>query len=176
MNDMPSSGGRIDIIARCANTALWISHGMRRDVQLHTVLYGSPDPPRYIRFEGERLRKVQPDERNIGIFLKKALERYVPEKETQSTPGIFVSKKGLSDVVNRLKGDIYVLSEEGKDVSEVKFGKDSIFVLGDKEDVPEKDIKALEKLGAKKVSLGEKPYLSSHCVSYLNILLDRQER
>ena len=39
LNDLPGSGGRIDVLARAVNSALFRSHGIRDDtiIMLHTI-------------------------------------------------------------------------------------------------------------------------------------------
>ena len=176
IEDLPGSAGRLDIISRCINSALWLSNSMRRDVIFHTVLHGEPNPPVYIRIEGEKLRKVQPDERNISIFLKKAIERLVPERETESTPGIFVSRKSFEQLIEENAGRrFFLLSEDGSPISDIDkdlLKEDVFFILGDKEDLADDEIKVLEKYNAVRVSLGRKPYLASHCITVVNWLRD----
>ena len=94
LNDLPGDGGRMDIIARCVNSAFFLSHDLRRDTEFIVTLEGEPNPPVTLRFVGNDLRYLSPDERCTGGLIKKALEK-ISEKETESTPGIFVSKKEL---------------------------------------------------------------------------------
>ncbi len=173
--DLPGFCGRIDLLARCVNSALWVSHGIRRDVVFHTILQGKPDPPKYIRFEGDKLKKVPPDERGIALFIQKALERYQEGKEIESTPGIFVSKKSLQEVVKENSDkEIYILHEKGIPINEVEIGENPFFILGDHIGLPKKDEKFCLRFG-KKVSLGKKSYLASHCITIVNYLLDQRE-
>lgn len=176
LNDTAGGAGRLDIIARAVNSALWLSHSLRRDVVFHTILFGEPNPPIYIKITGEKVRKVQPDERNITIFLKKAIERFEEGRVTQTTPGIFSSRKTFEELVEENKDcDFYLLCEDGDDISSVDISENAFFVLGDKEDISDDEVKVLEKYGAKKISLGKTPYLTSHCVGFLNMYMDRIE-
>ncbi|NOQ38027.1 tRNA (pseudouridine(54)-N(1))-methyltransferase TrmY [archaeon] len=176
LNDTAGGAGRLDIIARAVNSALWLSHSLRRDVVFHTILFGEPNPPIYIKITGEKVRKVQPDERNITIFLKKAIERFEEGRVTQTTPGIFSSSKTFEELVEENKDcDFYLLCEDGDDISSVDISENAFFVLGDKEDISDDEVKVLEKYGAKKISLGKTPYLTSHCVGFLNMYMDRIE-
>ena len=34
LNDLPGSGGRMDVLCRCVNAALFLSHDLRRDVEI----------------------------------------------------------------------------------------------------------------------------------------------
>ena len=176
LNDTAGGAGRLDIIARAVNSALWLSHSLRRDVMFHTILFGEPNPPIYIKITGEKVRKVQPDERNITIFLKKAIERFEEGRVTQTTPGIFSSRKTFEELVEENKDcDFYILCEDGDDISSVDISENAFFVLGDKEDISEDEVKVLEGAGARKISLGKTPYLTSHCVGFLNMYMDRIE-
>jgi len=171
LKDLPGSSGRLDIIARCINAAFWLSGEIRRDVIFHTILHGEPSPPVYIRLEGEKLRKVSPDERSIAIFLKKALERMDEMEET--SPGIFASHKSFEELVKENEDkEFYLLDEEGMPIDKIKF-KNPFFFLGDNKDLTTKEKKFLIKEGAKLVSLGKKSYLSSHCIAILNWWMDR---
>ena len=176
LNDTAGGAGRLDIIARSVNSALWLSHSLRRDVMFHTILFGEPNPPIHIKIDSDKVRKVQPDERNITIFLKKAIERFVDGKVTQTTPGIFSSRKTFDKMIDENKDcEFYLLSEEGEDISKIDIAENAFFALGDKEDLDEDEIGVLEKYGAKKISLGKTPYLTSHCIGFLNIYMDRME-
>ncbi len=175
LKDLPGSAGRLDVIARCINAAFWLSYGIRRDVVFHTILHGEPNPPVYIRMEGEKLRKVSPDERNIAIFIKKALERMKEDKEIESTPGIFVSKKSFQELLEENKDkDFYLLDENGESIEKVEISSKPFFFLGDYKDLEEKEKELLYDYGAQPVSVGKNSYLSSHCIIIINWWLDRK--
>ena len=72
LNDLAGSSGRIDVLARAVNTALFLSHGIRDDTDITLHLMGGPGPSRRIWFEGARLRGVYPDERGIAGHVNKA--------------------------------------------------------------------------------------------------------
>ena len=42
LNDLPGSGGRMDVICRCVNASFFLSHDLRRDVECYLVLCGAP--------------------------------------------------------------------------------------------------------------------------------------
>ncbi|MEM1513577.1 MAG: tRNA (pseudouridine(54)-N(1))-methyltransferase TrmY [Candidatus Thermoplasmatota archaeon] len=174
LKDLPSAG-RIDIVARCVNSAFWLSNSIRRNVFFHTILHGEPNPPIYIRFEGGKLRKVSPDERSISIFILKAIEK-AGDEEKESTPGIFVCKKNFNKFVeeNRDK-EYYLMDEKGEDIEKIDIGENPLFFLGDNRGLNEEEKKILHKYGAIDVSIGKKSYLSSHCITVINWLLDKIE-
>lgn len=173
LKDLPGSAGRLDIIARCINAAFWLSYGIRKNVVFHTILHGEPNPPIYIRFEGEKLKKVSPDERSIAIFIGKALKKFDESKEIESTPGIFVSRKSFQELLEENKDkNFYLLDENGKDVGKLKI-KNPFFILGDNMDLLPEEKELLARYDAIPVSLGKISYLSSHCIAILNWLMDR---
>ena len=173
LRDLPGSSGRLDVVARCINAAFWLSGDIRRNVVFHTVLHGGEQPV-YIRIEGERLRKVSPDERSISLFLKKALERMGSREET--SPGIFASSRSFREVVEENKDkEFYLLDEEGESIEDMKFEGIPFFFLGDNRDLTDEEKNFLLERGARKVSLGSISYLSSHCIAVVNWWLDRKE-
>src|SRR5436189_6123979 len=68
--DLPSSGGRIDVLLRCVRAALLVSHGVRRDVIVYLVLGGGPSAPRVLRFSGCDAQFLRPDERSLALLVK----------------------------------------------------------------------------------------------------------
>jgi len=171
LKDVPGSSGRLDVVARCINAALWLSGDIRRNVVFHTVLHGGEQPV-YIRIEGEKLRKVSPDERSISLFLKKALERMDSMEET--SPGIFVYRRSFKEVVEENEDKkFYLLDERGEPIDNIKFEGTPFFFLGDNRDLTDEEKKFLVDKGARKISLGSISYLSSHCIAVVNWWLDR---
>jgi len=173
LDDLPGSGGRMDLVARCISNALWISHDLRRDSCIHVVACGSPNPPVVISFYGDRLRDVSPDERNIAAWIKKALAK------KRKNPGIIMRKLSFQQLVEELASDgnfFYILHEQGRDISEVKLKVDSVFVLGDHIGLPEKEEKFVAQFEHDKLSLGTTSYLASQCITVLHYELDKPKK
>ena len=172
LDDLPGSGGRMDLVARCISNALWISHDLRRDSCIHVVACGSPNPPVVISFYGDRSRDISPDERNIAAWIKKALAK------KRKNPGINIRKLSFQQLVEELASDgnfFYILHEQGRDISEVKLKVDSVFVLGDHIGLPEKEEKFVAQFEHDKLSLGTTSYLASQCVTVLHYELDKKQ-
>ncbi|MBA7516882.1 putative pseudouridine methyltransferase [subsurface metagenome] len=172
LDDLPGSGGRMDLVARCICNALWISHDLRRDSCIHVVACGSPNPPVVISFYGNMLRDVSPDERNIAAWIKKALAK------KRKNPGISIRKLSFQQLVEELASEgnfFYILHEQGRDISEVKLKVDSVFVLGDHIGLPEKEEKFVAQFEHDKLSLGTTSYLASQCVTVLHYELDKKQ-
>jgi tRNA (pseudouridine54-N1)-methyltransferase len=172
LNDLPGGAGRMDIVARCINASLFLSHDLRRDVDTYAVLLGEPDPPATIRFNGEKVRYLSPDERSAAALIKKALEKGAPASgEDESTPGVYISKRSFADVINGMNGIIY-LHEDGEDIRKAELTGDEAFVLSDHQNLTPEEEAVLEKKGARKVSLGKKLYHADHCIVMVNHELD----
>ncbi|NJE76096.1 tRNA (pseudouridine(54)-N(1))-methyltransferase TrmY [Thermococcus sp. ES12] len=179
LNDLPGTSGRIDLLCRVLNSAFLLSHGFRKNVRVWLSLYGPPNPPKAIRFEGQKMRPktLNPDELSTAKLIIRALKAAEnlrePSKEVEVLPGIYVSNMTFEDIVRRtLKGSaLYYLHEEGKPIAEVSFPPNVAFVLGDHEGLSREDEVFLSGI-AQKISVGKKSYLASHVVAYVNIFLD----
>ena len=174
LNDLPGGAGRMDIVARCVNASLFLSHDLRRDVEIFAVLLGEPSPPVTIRISGEKVRYLSPDERSPAALIKKALEKGVPPAgEEESTPGIYISKRSFADVIGSLENIVY-LHEDGEDIRTVQLSGDETFVLSDHQNLTPEEEEILSAKGARRVSLGKKLYHADHCIVMVNHELDRR--
>jgi tRNA (pseudouridine54-N1)-methyltransferase len=173
LNDLPGGAGRMDIVARCINASLFLSHDLRRDVEFTAVLLGEPSPPVAIRFSGENVRYLSPDERSPAALIKKALEKGVPlAGEVESTPGIYISKRSFADVIGGLENIVY-LHEDGEDIRGAGLTGEETFVLSDHQNLTPEEEALLQERGARKISLGERLYHADHCIVVVNWVLDR---
>ena len=61
---------RIDVLARCINSALWVSNGIRTDTTVYVMLF-----PHNVTIEvrGEEVRDLNPDERSVALLLQRSL-------------------------------------------------------------------------------------------------------
>jgi tRNA (pseudouridine54-N1)-methyltransferase len=172
LDDLPGSGGRMDLVARCIANALWVSRALRRDSCIHVVAYGKPSPPLTISFYGDKLRGVNVDERNIASWIKKVIG------EQATNPGITKRKIGFEDLIRELANqekNFYILHEKGKDIREIEIKERPVFILGDHIGLPKKLEKFVERFNAEKISLGKVSYLSSQCIAILHYELDRKK-
>ena len=92
LNDLPGSG-RIDVLVRAINSALFISHGIRKDTNITLHLQGGEGPDRRVFFDGEILAGVRPDERSIAGQIKAIMKLPIPPigQYKEITQGIFHS-------------------------------------------------------------------------------------
>lgn len=174
LNDLCGSAGRLDVLLRCINSAFFLSHDLRRDVELYLILQGEPNPPKTIRLVGNELKYLNPDERSTAALIRNALMKKIDKDEKMSTPGIYVSKYGFEDVIGELVkiSRIVYLREDGKEFAPSK-EKDYTFVLSDDKDMEEREEAIILKHEPDIVSLGPKSYHSDHCILLVNNTIDR---
>ncbi len=157
--------GRLDVVYQCLLLGLFTSGAIRRNVIFHVVLGGPPRPPVLLTVDGRVLRNVRTDERTWERILRKVLDGDTHE-------GIALRKMSLQELVKN-RHNVFVLEEKGEDISNVLFGENPLFVLGDQVGLPRKDERFVLRHGTK-ISLGKKPYLAATCVDVINYLADRQ--
>ena len=100
LDDIAGGAGRLDILVRCVNSAFFLSHNLRKDVEAYLVLLGGDDPPKTVVFKGEELRYLNPDERSTASLIRNALLKPVADgEEVKSSPGVYVTRMSFSDVL-----------------------------------------------------------------------------
>jgi tRNA (pseudouridine54-N1)-methyltransferase len=114
LNDLPGSAGRMDVLCRCVNATLFLSHDIRRDVECTLLLCGPPDPPKIVLFRGDAVRYLSPDERSAGSLIKKALAIPCGTEFRESTPGVYVRRGDLAGILQSCTWA--VLDESGADI------------------------------------------------------------
>ncbi len=166
--------GRMDIAIHTIIAGFFLSHDLRKDVKMHLVFYGMPDPPKHIEIQ------VKPDldisKSDVASLIKKILYKYREGKKTEVLPGCFVEKKSFLKVIEQLKdegNEIFILDKKGKDIREAKIPENCAFILGDHEGLPTKEFKRLKKM-TDPVSIGPKMYFASQVVAIVNNELDRK--
>lgn len=177
LDDLAGGAGRLDVLLRCINSAFFLSHDIRKDVEVILVLQGPPGPARTIRLVGSELRYLNPDERSTGALIRNALMRDARSEE-RSTPGIYVSIRTYQDVLGLLgEGtELVYLKEDGVDIREMEFQEDVTFVLSDHMDLTADEEGLLLQYKPKVVKLGPVSYHADHCITLVNNELDRRPR
>ncbi|RZN57679.1 MAG: tRNA (pseudouridine(54)-N(1))-methyltransferase TrmY [Candidatus Methanomethylicota archaeon] len=159
---------RMDLIARCIIAAFSKPSGIRKNVVLHIVLEGPPNPPITVSINGEELEFMPISEIKAAEIVYNALANK-PNK------GVYVRRKSFSEVVmENLNNEIFYLHENGTDINNIKITRNPIFILGDHKGIDKESEKFLDKIGVRRVSLGPISYLSSHCITIVNYELDNR--
>ncbi|RLI89808.1 MAG: tRNA (pseudouridine(54)-N(1))-methyltransferase TrmY [Archaeoglobales archaeon] len=171
LNDLPGAG-RMDILCRCVAQALFISHGIRRDVEVYLLLLGEPEPPKAVLIKGSEVKYMAPDERNIGGILRKALGIEVGKNWKKSSPGVYVAKKSLEELLDELPYKIIYLREDGEDIRNVKL-HDCLFVLGDHIGLAEREEKEVLRRAWKVIKVSPLSLQADQCIVIVHYELDR---
>lgn len=171
LNDLPGSAGRLDILCRCVNSSFFLSHDIRRDTELYLVLQDRLT----LRFVGSRLRHLNPDQRSTAALIQRALklQERLGEGELGSTPGIFISRRGLCEVLDEVKERVerlILLHEEGEPLREAELSLDVGFVLSDHLDFSPEELVLMEDLP--RLSLGPEVLHADHCIIIAHNELD----
>lgn len=169
LSDMPGSAGRMDIMCRCINSAFFLSHSLRRDVECYLLLLGPPGPDRIVRFMGDRLRSLNPDERSAGALIRKALAIPAGTEFRESSPGVGVKRGGPADLVSM--GPFAVLDEEGEDIRACSNLPEN-YILSDHLGFSPEEEELLR--GRERISVGPATLHADHAIIVLLNEIDRR--
>ncbi len=174
LNDLPGAG-RMDVLCRCTSQALFVSHGIRKDVEVYLLLLGPPSPPKAILIKGDEVKRMAPDERNVAGHIRKALGLECGKSWRKVHSGVYVSRKGLEELLVELSQEysIIYLKEDGEDISSAKLPPNPLFVIGDHEGLTEEQEKVVDKYSPLKLSLSPLSLLAEQCVVIAHHHLDR---
>jgi len=166
--------GRLDIAIHSFIQAIYLSNDYREDVKFHFIFYGMPDPPKHI--EISVTPELQISKKDVANFIKKILYKYKEGERKEVLPGCFIEKKSFVKVIEELEkngSEIFFLDKKGDDIREIKIKDECVFILGDQEGLPIKEMKRFKKM-ATKISVGPKVYFASQTVAIVINELDRR--
>lgn len=179
-NDLGGSGGRLDILVRCVPAGLLVSHGLRDAAEVVTLHLGGPEAPKATRWSSSTVRSLYPDERSTSSLMERALKTGTTGPVWQeSTPGVSVAVLSFAELLDDVAspaGSLFVLEEDGEDITEVDVPADATFVLGDHLGFTEDERAELAKRGARRVSVGPVSLQADQCVVVLHNHLDRRTK
>jgi tRNA (pseudouridine54-N1)-methyltransferase len=169
LNDLPGSGGRMDVLCRCLNSSLFLSHDIRRDTDCYLILCGEPAAPKTIRFSGTSVRSLSPDERSAAALIKKAMELPVGSEFREAAPGVSVRKGGLERLITEQV--FAVLDEKGGDIRSAEILPDA-FILSDHLNFTDDEELLIRHLP--RYSVGPTCLHADHTITVLHNELDRK--
>lgn len=177
LDDIAGGAGRLDILVRCVNSAFFLSHDLRKDVEIYLVMEGGDDAPKTVVFKGAELRYLNPDERSTASLIRNALMKPVKAgEEVKSSPGVYATRMSFYDVLERLSkvGSFVYLKEDGTDCREYDFPENPIFVLGDNHDLTDDEEAALLSYSPDKICIGPHSLHADHCMIIVHNEADRR--
>lgn len=177
LEDIPGTSGRLDILCRCINAAFVLSHGIRKDVNIFLVHCGGTEP-KTITLKGSEIKHLNPDERTTAALLKKALEIPATNAWSRSTPGIYVRKSGLAELLQEIKDvRIIYMREDGVDIRTIDLQTDAgIFLLGDHLGFTQEEDDEIRQFNHEIISVSPISLHADHCIVIINNELDRLKR
>jgi tRNA (pseudouridine54-N1)-methyltransferase len=173
LDDLAGGAGRLDVLCRCVNSAFFLSHAIREDVEVHLVLRDEVT----VRFEGSDLRRLNPDERSTAALIRGALEEKgeaIGHVEAESSPGVHVSKRGFEPVLEAAArdGTVVQLHEDGDPVVDVEPPANPVFVLSDHHDFESEEADLLAEAADRRVRLGPELLHADHAITVAHNYLD----
>jgi len=169
LNDLPGSGGRMDILCRCVNAGLFLSHDLRRDVDCYLVLLGAPLGPKTVKFSGASVRSLSPDERSAGALIRKVIDVPCGSEFREAADGVSIRKGGLERLLSDLP--FAVLDETGTDVRAVQ-ELSGAYLLSDHMNFTDEENELIRE--CPKYSVGPKCLHADHTITVLHNELDRR--
>ena len=167
-----------EILAHTLMNAIFVAQSHRPDVVAYLVLESTQDFSRTIRFDANAMHELGGfDERALLGKVAKALDasRGMGKEETRPVEsGVTVRTIAFERLVQELAVDhqLFVMDRKGAPIREQSFGDNPCFLLTDHIPMPKKTFGSLERLGAKKITLGSKMLFASQCVVLIHHALD----
>lgn len=162
--------GRMDIVCNVIIQSLFLSNKLRDDVRLHLIFNGPPCAPRHLEFDSGKMDKEKISKKDIGGLIKRMLYKCSESKKNEVFPGCFIEKKSFSGLLKEFESrgkKIYVLDKKGENLRDVDDLENCVFVIGDHEGLPVKEVKRFDK-----VKIGPCVYFASQVFVILNNELD----
>jgi len=171
--DLAGGAGRLDVLCRCVSAAFFLSHDIREDVRVHLVL----GEEYTVTFDGETIRRLNPDERSTAALIRTALEEreeaigHVP---VETSPGVSLTRRGFTPTLEDVGADgtVVHLHEDGDPVVAVDPPADPVFVLSDHRDFTDEERETLATHTDRRISLGPKPLHANHAITVAHNYLD----
>ncbi len=168
--------GRMDIACHIIIHSFFVSNSKRNDINLHLFFYGPPDPPKHLEINSKESNENIISKKDVAGLIKRMLFKYKKNNRFEAFPDCFVEKKSLIKHVEEMAEQgrqLFILDKKGEDIREVEIGKDPVFILGDQEGFPKKEMKRILQ-SAKPISLGKTTYFASQSMAILQNELDRR--
>lgn len=169
-----------EILAHTLMNALFVAQSHRADVTVYLVLESTPDYSRTVRVDSNLITDIGGfDERTLLAAVAKALDASIgmgKEETRPVAPGITVRTISFERLVQELGDDhqLFVMDRKGSPIREQAFGGKPCFLLTDHIPMPKKTFHSLERLGAKKITLGSTMLFASQCVVLIHHELDQR--
>lgn len=169
-----------EILAHTLMNAIFVAQSHRPGVLVYLVLESTQDFSRTIRFEPDAMHEIGGfNEAALLGKIAKALDasRGMGKEEMRPVEsGVSVRTLSFERLVQELSEHhpLYVMDRKGTPIRDEAFAGNPCFLLTDHIPMPKKSFNSLERLGARKISLGPKMLFASQCVVLIQHELDQR--
>ena len=169
-----------EILAHTLMNAIFVAQSHRDDLVVYLVLESTQDFSRTIRFEASAMHEIGGfDERALLGKVAKALDasRGMGKEETRPVEsGVSVRTVSFEKLVHELATDhqLFVMDRKGTPIRDQAFDRQPCFLLTDHIPMPKNTFHTLDRLGAKRITLGPKMLFASQCVLLIHHELDQR--
>lgn len=173
LNDLPSSGGRMDALASSVCSALLLSNDIRKDASI-CIAFPGGEQRKCVLISGDNVRYLNPDERSTAALIRNAQIRGRREEEVQASPGVYFFKETLGGLLRYMSKNATVcyLTEQGERGALPDLP--GVFVLGDVDDLTKEEEQAVLEAGARPISISPRSMHTAHCITVVNWMLDNR--
>ena len=169
-----------EILAHTLMNAIFVAQSHRPDVVVYLVLESTQDFSRTVRFEASAMHDIGGfDERSLLGKVAAALDasRGMGKEEMRPVEsGVTVRTISFEKLVQELAADhqLFVMDRKGAAMRDQAFEANPCFLLTDHIPMPKNTFHTLDRLGAKKITLGSKMLFASQCVVLIHHALDER--
>ena len=173
-------GAHAEILAHTLMNAIFVAQSHRADVVVYLVLESTADFSRSIRFEVDAMHELTGfNEAALLGKVAKALDASKGMGKEEALPvesGVSVRTVAFERLVQELAKDhqLFVMEPKGTPIREQVFEGNPCFLLTDHIPMPKNTFHTLDRLGAKKITLGSKMLFASKCVVLIHHELDQR--
>tara|TARA_Y100000034_G_C6876977_1_gene401245 strand:- start:1286 stop:1852 length:567 start_codon:yes stop_codon:yes gene_type:complete len=167
--DNPMQAGRLDIVFNVIIQALSLSNKIRDDVYLHLIFDGPPNAPLHLEFDSSK--DIPLSKKDVGGLIKRMLYKWNDKKKTEVFSGCYIERKSLSELLKDMETDgkkVCVMDFKGESLRKMKDLNDCVFVIGDHEGLPKKELKRYKD----RFNVGPETYFASQVFVIVNNELD----
>lgn len=169
-----------EILAHTLMNAIFVAQSHRPDVTVYLVLESTRDFSRTIRFDANAMQAIGGfHEQALLGRIAKALDasRGMGKDETRPVEaGVTIRTSSFERLVQQLADDrqLFVMDRKGTPIRKQVFQGNPCFVLTDHIPMPKKAFHSLDRLGAIKITLGQRMLFASQCVVLIHHELDQR--
>ena len=169
-----------EILAHTLMTSIFVAQSHRADVVVYIVLESTQDFSRTIRFDVNGMHELGGFHESALLGkVAKALDvsKGMGKEETRPVEsGVTVRTVSFERLVQELAVDhqLFVMDRKGASIREQAFDGKPCFLLTDHIPMPKNTFYTLDRLGAKKITLGSKMLFASQCVVLIHHELDQR--